>query len=48
MVGRCADYALADNKDCFSVFVHADLGLRMLCAGKCNKTPKAKEDHQDR
>ena len=24
MVGRCADYALADNKDCFSVFVHAD------------------------
>ena len=23
MVGRCADYALADCKDCFSVFVHA-------------------------
>ena len=21
---KCADYALADNKDCFSVFVHAD------------------------
>lgn len=29
MVGRCADYALADNKDCFSVFVHADLDWRI-------------------
>ena len=24
MVGRCADYALSEYKDCFSVFVHAD------------------------
>lgn len=24
MVGRCADYALADNKDCFSIFIHAE------------------------
>ena len=30
MVGRCADYALADNKDCFSVFVHADLDLSLI------------------
>ena len=29
MVGRCADYALAENPDCFSVFVHADLDWRV-------------------
>lgn len=29
MVGRCADYALADWKDCFSVFVHADMDARI-------------------
>lgn len=29
MVGRCADYALSDNKNCFSVFIHADLGWRI-------------------
>ncbi len=29
MVGRCADYALADNKDCFSVFVHSDMDHRI-------------------
>ena len=29
IVGRCADYALADNKDCFSVFVNADLDWRI-------------------
>ena len=29
MVGRCADYALADNPNCFSVFVHADLDWRV-------------------
>ena len=28
MVGRCADYALADWKDCFSIFIHADLDAR--------------------
>ena len=25
IVGRCADYALEDNKDCISVFIHADM-----------------------
>lgn len=45
MVGRCADYALADNKDCFSVFVHADLDWRInRIAGKYNKTPKEAKD----
>ena len=29
MVGRCADYALAEYKDCFSVFVHADTDWRI-------------------
>ena len=45
LVGRCADYALADNKDCFSVFVHADLDWRIKrIAGKYNKTPKEAKD----
>ena len=45
MVGRCADYALADNKDCFSVFIHADLDWRIKrIAGKYNKTPKEAKD----
>lgn len=29
MVGRCADYALADMKNSFSVFIHADLNTRI-------------------
>lgn len=29
MVGRCADYALADNPNLFSVFIHADLAWRI-------------------
>ena len=38
MVGRCADYALADNPDCFSVFVHANLDWRInRIAQKYNK-----------
>ena len=28
LVGRCADYALADWNYCFSIFVHADLDCR--------------------
>lgn len=45
MVGRCADYALADWNDCFSIFVHADLDWRInRIASKHGKTPKeAKE-----
>ena len=45
MVGRCADYALADWKDCFSVFVHADFDWRInRIAAKYNKTPKEARD----
>lgn len=29
MVGRCADYALADFDNCFSVFIHSDLEVRI-------------------
>ncbi|MDO5336927.1 MAG: cytidylate kinase-like family protein [Eubacteriales bacterium] len=29
MVGRCADYALSDYPNCFSVFIHADLDWRI-------------------
>ena len=29
MIGRCADYALADFDNCFSVFFHADLQTRI-------------------
>lgn len=29
MVGRCADYALADMKNCMSIFIHSDLDDRI-------------------
>ena len=29
IVGRCADYALADNPDCMHIFIHADLDHRI-------------------
>ena len=45
MVGRCADYALADFKNCFSVFIHADLDWRITrIAQKHNKKPAAAKD----
>ena len=45
MVGRCADYALAEYKDCFSVFVHADIDWRISrLSQKHNKTAKEAKD----
>ena len=45
IVGRCADYALSEYKDCFSVFVHADLDWRInRLAAKHNKSPKEAKD----
>ena len=45
MVGRCADYALADNPDLFSVYVHADLDWRIArVSGKYLKTAKEAKD----
>ena len=29
IVGRCADYALADNPDCINIFIHADMDIRI-------------------
>ena len=34
IVGRCADYALADNPDCINVFVHADIERRIKLVSK--------------
>lgn len=33
-VGRCADYALSDSKDCIKVFIHADLDYRTNIVAK--------------
>lgn len=29
LVGRCADYALAENPDCINIFIHADIDYRI-------------------
>ena len=34
IVGRCADYALASNPDCLSIFVHADMDDRIKNVSK--------------
>ncbi|MCM1106622.1 MAG: cytidylate kinase-like family protein [Blautia sp.] len=34
IVGRCADYALANNPDCLNVFVHADMEDRIRWVSK--------------
>ena len=45
LVGRCADYALSEYKDCFSVFVHADTDWRInRLSQKHNKTAKEAKD----
>ncbi|MCD8154844.1 MAG: cytidylate kinase-like family protein [Clostridiales bacterium] len=45
MVGRCADYALAENPDCFSVFIHGDLDWRTRrISQKYAKTEKQARD----
>ncbi|MDR1017296.1 MAG: cytidylate kinase-like family protein [Lachnospiraceae bacterium] len=45
LVGRCADYALADNKNMISVFIHADLDFKVNQIVKREKVTasKAKE-----
>ncbi|MCF0133569.1 MAG: cytidylate kinase-like family protein [Blautia sp.] len=45
MVGRCSDYALVDNKNCFNVFVHADMEWRIgRIVDKYNISPKEAKD----
>lgn len=34
IVGRCADYALADNEECINIFVHAELKDRIMRVSK--------------
>ena len=46
IVGRCADYALADFKNCVKVFIHADMDYRIRrVAERHDLTPaKAREE----
>ena len=34
MVGRCADYALADYPDCINIFIHSDMENRVKAVSK--------------
>ncbi|MBR2765004.1 MAG: cytidylate kinase-like family protein [Blautia sp.] len=45
MVGRCADYALADNPNLFSVFIHANMDWRInrISAKYLKSAKEAKE-----
>ena len=42
IVGRCADYALADYSGCLNVFIHADLTARIDRISKKMNLPKNK------
>lgn len=42
MIGRCADYALADFDNCLSVFIHADLPTRIRRIAKLYDLTDAK------
>ncbi|MBP3900000.1 MAG: cytidylate kinase-like family protein [Blautia sp.] len=45
MVGRCADYALSDNRDCFSIYIHASMDYRIgRISHKHNKSMKEARD----
>ncbi len=45
IVGRCADYALADNPECINVFVKADLAVRIKnVSRKLNVTENKAKD----
>ena len=42
IVGRCADYALADNPDCLNIFVHAEMEDRISWISKRNDLTEIK------
>ena len=45
IVGRCADYALANNPDCINIFIHADFEDRIKTVSKrMNITPNKAKD----
>ena len=46
IVGRCADYALEDNPDCFSVYIHADIKFRMARIKAESEEGKFKDDNK--
>lgn len=46
IVGRCADYALADNSNCVNVFIHASMDHRIArVAKKLNLPPNKAKDY---
>lgn len=46
IVGRCADYALADNPDCFSVFIHSRMDFRVKRVREYNPEKVFKDDNK--
>lgn len=44
IVGRCADYILSDNKDCVSVFIHANLDYRTERAVRVHNVDEARAE----
>ncbi len=42
IVGRCADYVLADRKDCFRLFIYADIEKRIKYAVDVHNVPRDK------
>ena len=42
IVGRCADYALADNPDCINIFIKADMNSRIKMISKRANITEAK------
>jgi cytidylate kinase len=46
IVGRCADYALADEPDCMNIFVHANLDDRIKWVSKRENITESKAKDQ--
>lgn len=42
IVGRCADYILADRKDCIKIFIYSDMESRIKYAVDVHNVPKEK------
>ena len=51
IIGRCADYILRDNPNCFNVFIHADMEFRSARIvkkyGETKQTPKKRLTDKD-
>ena len=44
IIGRCADYALEDNPNCLSIFIHADIQTRIQRAVSSYNVPADKAE----